>query len=105
MGESGVDELLSFYKEYILAFAKLFKLLHQLLVQDNQPWMEATREYVCKVVWHIITMPHWLNADLSAELRIETRVSSQAIATLFMQIHKDKLQTYMTMASWGYFHS
>ena len=63
--------LLNFYREYVLAFAELVKLLHQLLGQDAQLWMAAAGEGFCEVVWCIITTAlHWLNADLLAKLCI-----------------------------------
>ena len=94
--------LLKFCREYVPAFTKLVKLLHQLLGQDAQPWMTATGECVCKVVRHIVTAPRWLNADLSAKLCMKTRVSSCSIATLLLQHHPDKLRIWMPMASWGH---
>ena len=77
--------LLNFYREYIPAFAKLVEPLRQLLSQDAHLWMLEAGECVCKVVWHVISVPCWLNADLTAELRMETRVSSQGIAALLLQ--------------------
>ena len=65
--------------------------------------MAAARECICKVVQWIITAPHWLNADLSVELRIETRVSSHSIAALRLQQHLDKLQTWTHVASWSHY--
>ena len=47
--------------------------------------MAAAGECVCEVAWRIVTAPHWLNEDLSAELRMETRVSSHGIGTLLWQ--------------------
>ena len=38
--------LLSFYREYVLAFAKLVEPLCQLLGQDAQPWTTAAGECV-----------------------------------------------------------
>ena len=64
--------------------------------------MVAAGEYVCEVVWQVITALCWLNADLLAELQMETRVSSHSIATLLLQQHPDKPQTWIPMASWGH---
>ena len=83
--------LLSFFREYIPAFANLFELLHQFLGQGTQPWMLAAGEYICKRAWQIITALCWLNVGLSAKLRIDTRVSNQGIAALLFQYHLDKL--------------
>ena len=47
-------------------------------------------------------MLHWLNADLMAELQMETTVSSHGIATLLLQQHPGKLMTWTPIASWGY---
>ena len=63
--------------------------------------MTATRECICEVARCVITALHWLNADLSAELRMETRVSSRGIATLLLQQHLGKPRTWMPIASWG----
>ena len=83
-------ELLSSYKEFILAFIKLVKLLHQLLGQNTQPWIRAAGECVCEVVYHISKVLQWVNVDLLANLRMKTRVLSWGIATLFLQHHPDK---------------
>ena len=48
--------------------------------------MVAAGEYVCEVVWQVITALCWLNADLFAELQMETRVSSHGIASLALVI-------------------
>ena len=63
--------------------------------------MAAAGECIHEVVWHIVTAPHWLNADLSAKLHMETRVSSHGIATLVSQQHPDNPRTRMAVASWG----
>ena len=77
--------LLNFYREYILAFTELVELLRQLFGQDGRPWMPEARECIRKVVRYVISVLHWLNAYLSAEQRMETRVSSCGIATLLLQ--------------------
>ena len=77
--------LLNFYREYIQAFTKLVEPLCQLLGQDAQLWMPEAGECICEVVWCVISAPRWLNADLTAELRMETRVSSHGITTLLLQ--------------------
>ena len=77
--------LLNFYREYVPAFAELVKPLRQLLGQDAHLWMPEARECVHEVARHVISVPHWLNADLTVELRMETRVSSHGIATLLLQ--------------------
>ena len=77
--------LLNFYREYVPAFTKLVEPLCQPMGQDAQLWMQEAGECICEVVWHIVTAPHWLNADLSAKLHMETRVSSHGIATLLLQ--------------------
>ena len=46
-------------------------------------------------------MLRWLNADLLAEIHIETRVSGCGIAALLLHQNPDKLRTWMPMASWG----
>ena len=94
--------LLNFYREYVPAFTELVELLHQLLGQDARLWMAAARECICEVARCIVTVLCWLNTDLSAKLRMETRVSSQSIATLLLQQHPDKPRTWMPMASWGH---
>ena len=53
------------------------------------------------MVQHVISVPRWLNADLTAELRMETRVSSRGIATLLLQQHLGKPRTWIPIASWG----
>ena len=60
--------LLNFYREYVPAFTELVEPLHQLLGQDTHPWTPEARECIREVARHVITMPHWLNADLLAEL-------------------------------------
>ena len=77
--------LLNFYREYLPAFAKLVEPLRPLLGQDAHLWTPEARECVREVARHVITAQHWLNADLTAELRIETRVSSHGIAALLLQ--------------------
>ena len=77
--------LLNFYREYIPAFAELVKLLRQLLGQDAHLWMPEAGECVREVARHVIKAPRWLNADLTVELRMETRVSSHGIAALLLQ--------------------
>ena len=95
--------LLNFYREYVLAFAKLVKLLCQLLGQDAQRWMTAAGECIHEVAQHVITVPCWLNADLMAKLQMETRISSCGIATLFLQYYPDKPRIWIPMASWGHY--
>ena len=68
--------LLNFYREYVLAFSKLVKLLCQLLGQDTRPWIAAAGECVHEVVQHIITALCWLNADL---LQLEATYGDQSI--------------------------
>ena len=63
--------------------------------------MPEARECVFEVAPYVITVPHWLNADLTAELRMETRVSSHGIATLLLQRHPGKPRTWTPIASWG----
>ena len=64
--------------------------------------MPEAGEYVCEVVWHVISVLHWLNADLTAELRMKTRVSSRGIAALLLQQHPGKPRTWMPVESWGH---
>ena len=99
---ASLHRLLNFYREYVLAFAKFVEPLHQLLGQDAHPWTPEAGECVCKVVQCVITAPHWLNADLTAELRMETRVSSHGIAALLLQQHPCKPRTWMPITSWGH---
>ena len=63
--------------------------------------MTEARECIDEVVRCVITALHWLNADLTVELRMETRVSSCSIATLLLQRHLGKSRTWMPVASWG----
>ena len=93
--------LLNFYREYIPAFAELVELLRQLLGQDTHPWMPEAGECIREAVQHVISAPHWLNADLTAEPQMETGVSSHGIATLILQQHPGKSRTWMPVASWG----
>ena len=76
--------LLNFYREYIPAFTKLVKPLHELLGQNACLWMLEAGECIREVAQHVISTPCWLNADLTAELRMETRISSRGIATLLL---------------------
>ena len=85
--------LLNLYREYVLGFAELVELLCQLLGQDAWLWTPAGGKYVCEVAWCVITVLHWLNADLSAKLYMETRVSSHGIAALLLQRHPGKPRT------------
>ena len=78
--------LLNFYREYVPAFTELVEPLRQLLGQDEHPWMPEAGECICEVVWRVIKALCWLSADLSEELRMETRVSSRGIATLLLQL-------------------
>ena len=77
--------LLNFYREYVPAFAELVKPLRQLLGQDAHLWTPEAGECVCEVARRVIKVPRWLNADLSEELQMETRVSSRSIAALLLQ--------------------
>ena len=56
--------LLSFYREYVLAFAELVEPLRQLLGQDAHLWRSEAGECIREVVRHVIKVPRWLNADL-----------------------------------------
>ena len=77
--------LLNLYREYVPAFAELVEPFRQLLGQDTQPWMLEAKECIYKVAQQVITALHWLNADLTAELKMETRVTSRGKATLLLQ--------------------
>ena len=57
-------------------------------------------EYIHRVVWRIIIALFWLNVDLLAKLRMDTRVSVYGIATLLLQYHPDKSLTWMPMTNW-----
>ena len=102
INQASLYGLLNFYREYVLAFADLVGLLCQLLGQDARPWMKAAGECIREVAWCVVTAPHWLNADLTAKLRMETKVSSHGIATLLLQCHLDKPRTWTPMASWDH---
>ena len=93
--------LLNFYREYVPAFAELVEPLRQLLGQDARPWTPEAGECVREVARRVIKAPRWLNADLSEELRMETRVSSRGIAALLLQRHPGKPRTWTPVASWG----
>ena len=82
--------LLDFYREYAPSFAKLVELLHQILGQDARSWMPTVKECIHEVARCIIMALCWLNADLLAKFRMETRVSSCGIATLLLQHHPNK---------------
>ena len=63
--------------------------------------MTAAGECICEVAQRVIIAPHWLNADLTTELYMETRVSSRGIGTLLLQQHPGKLRNWTPVASWG----
>ena len=46
--------LLSFYREYVPAFAELVEPLHQLLGQDAHRWTPEAGECICEVARHVI---------------------------------------------------
>ena len=94
--------MLNFYTEYVPALAELIELLCQLLGQDTRLWITAAGDCDCEVARCIVTVLHCLNADLTAELYRETRVSSRGIATLLLKHHPDKPRTWIPMASWGH---
>ena len=93
--------LLNFYREYVPAFTELVEPLHQLLGQDTRLWTPEAGECIREVARHVIKVLRWLNADLSEELRMETRVSSCGIAALLLQRHPGKPRTWTPVASWG----
>ena len=64
--------------------------------------MTAAGECIHEVAWHVVTVPCWLNADLMAELCMETRVSSRGIAALLLQCHLEKPRRLTLLASWGH---
>ena len=64
--------------------------------------MPEARECVHEVAQCIIKVLCWLNADLTVELRMETRVSSCGIATLLLQQHPGKPRTWTPVTSWGH---
>ena len=63
--------------------------------------MPEAGECIRKVAWRVIKALCWLNAGLTAELRMETRVSSRGIAALLLQQHPGKPRAWMPVASWG----
>ena len=77
--------LLNFYREYVPDLAELVEPLRQLWGQDARLWTPEASECVHKVALHVITAQRWLDADLTAELCMDTRVSSRGIATLLLQ--------------------
>ena len=93
--------LLNYYREYVPAFAELVEPLRQLLGQDARPELPEAGECVREVAQCVIKAPCGLNADLTAELQMETRVSSRSIATLLLQQHPGKPRTWSPVASWG----
>ena len=93
--------LLNFYREYVPAFTELFEPLRQLLGQDACLRMPEGGKCICEVAWRVIKVPRWLNADLTAELQMETRGSSHGIAALLLHRHPGKPRTWMPVASWG----
>ena len=85
--------LLNFYREYVPAFAELVEPLRQLLGQDTRLWTPEAGECIREVARRVIKVPCWVNADLSEELHMETRVSSHGIAALLLQRHPGKPRT------------
>ena len=63
--------------------------------------MTAAGECICEVAWHIVTVPGWLNADLTAKLQMETRVSSCGIATLLLEKHPGQAKDMDTHGKLG----
>ena len=64
--------------------------------------MTEARESICEAVRHVVTALRWLNADLTAKLQMETRVSSHGMAALLLQHHPDKPRTWTPIASCGH---